>query len=328
MPQKFFMKYYGVEWRVGCWSLLIFVSINCCTMADEEQEEWLNNFEGTEEERLKLQIAMLKLQIQAEFGTDFETAGGEGASPDELPLVVQHAFLEMVLKFHRHKNSTEEKPIFEILGKPRFKDAKRMTEAELAEALEALEALYEAKSIDVNFRGEYSSFVKYCFLAEQLPQVSIAPPLEGVIIGLFYEDFHPNVELDQRELCQSFFEAFFAGESDELLMEFPLANPNTFENYSGEQVAHLIRRFHEVFEEIRDWSYELTELHVPVWNEPEEEEEEEEEYYEGWVSGTLSYTIVQAGELQVISGPFKLYQQYEDGVWSISFFELFGFSWK
>ncbi|MBS1643973.1 MAG: hypothetical protein JST36_02970 [Bacteroidetes bacterium] len=292
-------------------------------MADEEQEEWLADFEGTEEERMKLEIAMLKLQIQAEFGADFETAGGEGASPDELPLEVQQAFLEMVLKFHRHKNSAEKKPIFELLGKPSFKEAKQLTEAELAEELEALVALYEAKSVNVSFRGEYSSFLKYRFLAEELPRLSIAPPMEGVIICLCYEDYYPNAELDQRDLCQSFFEAFFACQPDEMMMEFPLTNPVTFENYSGAELGHLIGRFHEVFDEIRDWSYEVTELRKPIWTAPKEEE-----YYEGWVAGTLSYTIVQAGELQEVSGPFKVYQQFEDDVWTVSFFELFGFSWK
>lgn len=287
-------------------------------MDDEKNNELPEEFEGTEEERLHLEIEMLKLKLKAELGAELGSVEGM----EKLPLEVERQFLEQLLSFHHHMDNAPEITIREHLGNPTFESAEIMTEALLEAAFEEASELYESRFLRVDFLAEYPLRLRYDYLTKELPDEKIETPPPNSYLCITYEERHPNPDYDQRRLTQNFFEHFFANNFEGMDLEEPLENPEK-ETISHEEAEEMIQRFHGIFEDIQEWTFDITEVVSP-----EDLKPYNEEMVYGTVSGTVSYSIQQDGTEQEISGPFKLYNQCSGGWWETRFFEVHGFSWK
>ncbi|MEO6832335.1 MAG: hypothetical protein ABI378_07980 [Chitinophagaceae bacterium] len=287
-------------------------------MDNETNDELPEEFDGTEEERLQMEIEMLKLKLKAELGAELGSVEGM----EKLPLEVERQFLEQLLSFHHHMDNAPEITVREHLGNPVFESAENLSEAALEAAFIKVSELYESKFLRVDFQAEYPARLRYEYLTKELIDEKIETPPPNSYLCITYEEGHPNPDYDQRRLTQNFFEHFFANNFDGIDLEEPLVSPDK-EIFSHEEATEMLHRFHGIFEDIKEWTYEITEIASPTALEPYNEET-----VYGQVSGIVSYTIQQDGAEQEISGPFKLYNQCSGGWWESLYFEVHGFSWK
>ena len=278
-------------------------------------------FEGTEEERQRLENDLLKLKLQAELGAHFGTMNGEALPPE-----IEKQFLEQIMAFHRHIAEHPPAPLREYLGNPAYKPSSALGEAELEEAWEGLEALLEEKQIRVDFLADYPTALKYDFVTGELLDEAIEFPMqEGQFLCFIYEEFHQNHDYDIRQRTGEFMNGFFEGQfpeetgwylAGELVTDkggpMPLA-----------AVQGLLDRFHGLFSLIKEHEYRIE----AVSAQPDEEIQGDMPRM-GFSEGMLHYTVIrQDGGEQEVTGPFKLYMQCVHGWWEIFFFHMHGFSW-
>lgn len=287
-------------------------------MDSETNDELPEEFDGMDEDQMRIELEMLKLKLKAELGADFSLVEGAG----KLPLEVEYQFLKQLLSFHRHLDKGEQISIREQLGNPIFNDPKNLTEAALEAEFTKVMALYETNFLKVEFLAEYPVALRYNFLTIELPdeQIDTLPPNSYLCIT--YEEAHPNPDYDQRVLTSSFFEHFFADNIERMILGDTLITPED-EEIDLEVAAELLHRFHGIFEDIKNWHIDIFDISSPKDLEPYNQD-----LAFGYVEGKVTFTIQHEGGTQEISGPFKLYNQVSGGWWETFSFVVHGFSWK
>jgi hypothetical protein len=278
-------------------------------MKDEEEEK----FSEDPEEQLKIENDILKLKLQAELGGDF--IAEEALSPD-----VENAFLKNILEFeHRFANATA-KTIFEILDNPAVVKEASLDDQEIENALTSLEELMEKKGIVVDYGHEYDNRLKYKFITEELfYKEATFLNIPGMTMHYIYEEFHPNHSSDIKQNAERFFTHWIERSFDE--NSFELASNMILETGAVLSRIELLEKFRLIFDayvRFDDASFSIADISFEL---------AEDETGLGFAEGTVSYeAVLENGEVQPYSGPFKLYMQY-DGFWSIFFFHWPGFAW-
>jgi hypothetical protein len=285
-------------------------------MYDEDDAGLPEDFEGSAEEKLRLENDLLKLKLQAELGAHFGSMPGADLPPD-----IEKQFLEQVMAFHKHREAHPPIVLREYLGNPDFKPAAELLPDELEAAWERILALYDEKKLRVDFLAEYPLALRYDFMADELMIEEIDPPMMEGYLCFIYEELHPNHDYDQRQRTEEFMEGFFGGTFHESYLSPMLVTDNG--QLSLAEVQALLDRFHGMFDAIKEWDFRVKNTSA----QPDEEIGEHMPRL-GFTEGMIKYTAVSHdGAEQEIVGPFKLYMECVHGWWQVMSFYVHGFTW-
>jgi hypothetical protein len=280
------------------------------------EQDLPHDFEGREEENIRLENELLKLKMQAELGAAFGTVPGMESLPPEL----ERQFLEQIIAFHQQREENPPVLLREYLGHPVFRPAAELSAGELESEWRRLQKLYEDKGLGVDFLAEYPVALRYDFMASELMQEEVAP-LPGW--RFIYEEFHPNHDYDQRRRTEEFMSGFFGGGLNEFFMSGQVVTDDD-RQIPLEEAQQLLERFHGLFANITDWHFEVQNTSVQS-----EEEVPEGMPRLGFTEGVVQYKAIHHdGTEQVITGPFKLYMECAYDWWQVMHFYMHGFSWK
>lgn len=279
------------------------------------ERELPGDFEGNEEEKLRLENELLKLKMQAELGAEFGTVPGMETLPPEL----EREFLEQIIAFHQRRGENPPVLLREYFGNPVFRPATELSAQELEDEWQRLGKLYEDKGLGVDFLTEYPLSLRYDFMAGELMDKEVAP-LPGW--RFIYEEFHPNHDYDLRRRTEEFMNGFFKGELNGFFMSRQVITDDD-RQIPLDEAQQLLERFHSLFADIKDWHYEVQNTSAQS-----DEEVAEGVPRPGFTEGAVQYTAIRRdGTEQVITGPFKLYMECVYNWWQVTHFYVHGFSW-
>lgn len=285
-------------------------------MAQEEDSQEEENFSDNPEENLRMENDFLKMKMMVEAGALF---GGSG----DLPADLENLFLKNVLKFEKANAEANDRTIYEILGKPKFEEAKKLGDGNLEKEFSRLEKLLKDNYINVGFTRPRSNRFKYDFITTELFQHKTSfVPVTGMSTYFLYEEFHPDHELEIKDLTDTFLADFLERRLDENVHYIN----NQFLEPGGNVISleNLVKRFQSLYEAVP--VFEKTSFSIEKI-EFELKESEEQITGMGFSEGVINYNLVfHDGHRKEIKGPFKIYFSRECDCWSICFFYLAGFN--
>ncbi len=273
---------------------------------------------GKATDQLRLENDLLKLKMQAELGAHFGSF-----TRDDLPPEVEQQFLRQIMAFHEHRESHPPVLLREYLGKPLFRPSSELSPEALEPAWEKLLRLYDDKRLRVDFLADYPLAVRYDFMAIELMEEEIDPPmLDGQYLCFIYEEAHPNHDYDQRARTREFMEGFFGGTFHEHYLS-PEIITGASTTISLAQAQELLDRFHGMFASISEWDFRIKDTSVQT-----DSEMSEGMPRLGFTEGLVRYVAVSHdGSSQEIVGPFKLYMECVWDWWRVMHFHMHGFTW-
>lgn len=281
--------------------------------ADLPDEE---KFSNDPEENLQMQNDFLKMKMMAESGAIF---GG----PGDLPSEIENQFLKNVLEFEKANADAKSKTIYEILGSPNFKDEKDLNDEQLKIEFDKLSELLKNNNINVEFNRQRPDRFKFNFITKELFEHKTSfVPLKGMSTYFLYEEFHPDHELEIKDLTKLFLDDFLERKLDENIHYIN----NQFLEPDGNTVSleELIKRFqslYDAFPAFENASFNIEKIDFEL------KESEGQLSGMGFSEGIINYDLIFGNGLRKeIRGPFKIYFSREWDCWSICFFYLAGFN--
>jgi hypothetical protein len=265
------------------------------------------------QENLRMQNELLRLQLKAETGADSNSLGN---TPAEL----ENLFLKHVLEYERTYATVKQIKVFDLIGKPIFKNAEDLTEQTIGDELKKLTDLLTDNQIEIDYSGEYDDRTKYRFITEELFDCETDDIAESseMIRHFSYEDFHPNHQLDIKNRSIEFITDWFDQKLDE--KHWAIADSLILPDRTILSKLELAEKFKQVFDcftTYTDCKYVIQDIQFQFQNESGM----------GHSEGFVKYTaILENGEQTAIEGPFKLYFSFEYGWWNIFYFVFPGFS--
>ena len=283
---------------------------------DQLPEE--EKFSDDPEENLRMQNDFLKMKMIAESGAFF---GGEGGLPPE----IENQFLKNIMEFEQGNADSKATTISNLLGEPVFEDEKNLDEWKFETEYSRLELLLEEHGIKVEFSRERNNRFKYHFITKELfDHATTFMPVKGMTTYFLYEEFHPDHELDIKNLTGQFLNDYFEKKLDE--ETYYIGNHFMEPNGNVLSKEELMKQFHaayDVFMKIENTSFTVEKIDFEL-----NEETEDGQQGMGFSEGEISYDIIfEGGELKRIHGPFKIYFSLRWDCWEICFFYLPGFNY-
>lgn len=270
-------------------------------------------FSDDAEENLRIENELLKLKMQAESGAFF---GGSGnLSPD-----IENAFLQNIQQFEAAWQHAKPQKVYDLLGKPHFKNAATLQPTEVDTELEKLLDILADHNMALDVLGNYEPIVIYRFITEELfEHESDGMGFPGMTMHYIYEEFHPNHQMDIESSVKDFFTHWFQQHfneySTELANEFVLPDGTQL---NKEQAIRQFDQFFDCFTRFFDTRFVIGEISFQ-WN---------DDKGLGHAEGAVHYKAeLENGEITVMDGPFKLYLSNEYGGWDIFSFVMPGFRW-
>jgi hypothetical protein len=285
-------------------------------MSNHEQLPEEEKFNDDPEENLRLQNDFLKMKMMAESGAIF---GGAG----DLPSEIENQFLKNVMEFEKENSIANNRSIYQILGNPEFKDEKNLDGEKFKKEFDKLMELLKSNNINVEFNRERNDRFKYNFITKELFQHTTSfVPVKGMSTYFLYEEFHPDHEMEIKDLTNLFLEDFL----ERKLNENTHYINNHFLEPDGNMVSleELIKRFQSLYEAVpvfENTSFNIEKIDFEL------KESEGQPSGMGFSEGVINYDLIfRDGQRKVINGPFKIYFSREWDCWSICFFYLAGFN--
>ena len=267
-------------------------------------------------ERLQVENEILKLKLMAERGACFIE------SSEDLPREVEAEFLKNVQLFEDLFDKAEEVTIYEYIGKPEFKGANELTDADLKDETQRLLGLMQLKNIVLDVMGEYEPPVIYKFITEELFSEKIREiNIPGYFHHFIYEEFHPNHDIDISKTAQKFIDHWFGKGFNEA--NFELSDQLVTGDrkiFSKEEVLVKLQNCLSSYQR-------FTNIKIKAIDTSFEWDQNGEKGF-GHAEGMLRYDAeIGNGEIIHFGGPFKLYMINEYAYWQIFYFEFPGFAW-
>lgn len=273
-------------------------------------------FSDDPEENLRMQNDFLKMKMMAESGAVF------GGSSD-LPADLENLFLQNILEFEKANAEENDRTIYEIIGKPKFEDEKTLDDENFKNEFSRLEELLRGYYINVEFTRTRSSRFKYDFITKELFEHKTSfVPIKGMSTYFLYEEFHPDHELEIKDLTNLFLNEFLEHRLDENVHYIN----NQFLEPDGNIISleNLIKRFQSLYEAAPNFdntSFNIEKIEFEL------KEPGEQITGMAFSEGSINYDLVFCdGQQKGIHGPFKIYFSREWDCWGICFFYLAGFN--
>jgi len=109
-------------------------------------------------------------------------------------------FENEIQKFEKNFKNAKLVKVFDLLGKPDYIDAKSIKFEQIKPELGKLYALLESKNIFVHFKNEYPITDKYAFIVNEILNQAVEDlNNNGLHISFVYEDFHPDMDIEDEE---------------------------------------------------------------------------------------------------------------------------------
>ena len=219
-------------------------------------------------------------------------------------------------------NDIKSLTIHEFLGKPSFKNSKKIPEKEVAVALDNLLKICESKGISLIVRGFYPPLEIYRFLTTELfimKTESILQP--DCICKVIYEDYHPNHKITIEDVSMRFLELWLGRK----LKEFNFELTDVFVTSNGQirSKFDVLSKLQSAFEEILNISHASMYFSQVSYN-----WDDKEHNGTGHAEGMIKYTAtLKDGSTKIEEGAFKFYLTNENNGWEVFYFVLPGFSW-
>ena len=270
-----------------------------------------------EKENLALDNEILRLKLSAQFGDAFQMGVEKNLPPE-----IENQFLKNIIEFEENFRNSAGKTvtIYDRIGKPSYTPFEALDKSALAEEIARLTSLLHAKNIKLDFlHGPYLNEVVYRFITEEFFQYQMDDVfMPGMICNFIYEEFHVNNEAEINITAKEFFTDWlnksfneFSGEMDSDLVS------STSEQLSREEVYKRIRLFSDCYHEFRNDHLEVCKVQV---------DEQPDGTAYGFSEGQFTYDgVLESGEIQHFSGPYKLYMRRVNYNWTIFNFLLPGF---
>ncbi|MEO8821435.1 MAG: hypothetical protein ABI267_06100 [Ginsengibacter sp.] len=273
-------------------------------------------FSNDPEENLRMQNDFLKMKMMAESGAVF---GGSG----DLPPDIQNQFLKNIFEFEKTNAGAKSRSIYEILGSPDFKDESHLEDEQFKIEFDQLYDLLRNNNINVEFSRQRPDRFKFNFITKELFEHTTSfMPAKGMSTYFHYEEFHPDHELEIKDLTNLFLDDFLERRLDENIHYIN----NQFLEPDGNIVSleDLIKRFQSLYEVVPN--FENTSFNIEKID-FELKESEGQPSGMGFSEGIINYDLIFRDCMRKeIRGPFKIYFSREWDCWSICFFYLAGFN--
>jgi len=280
-----------------------------------EQEE---KFSDDPEENLRIENELMKIKLKAQYGDAFQMD-----SSAELPAEVENQFLKNILAFEESYNKGDFVTVYDRIGKPDYKSAEEMDESELKEAVQALLELLQQHQISLDFTdGPYDDATVYQFITEELFSQEVEKdPVDGMIMGYIYEEFHPNHKAAIGRCTHQFLKEWFARSfvDNEFILSQDITTTAGIQMPRAELLEKL-RLFFDAFKNFSNDGYTIEDSSFEL--------QSENDRGFGFAEGVLKYDAeIDNNEMIHFEGPYKLYLQMEYNEWSVFYFVMPGFVW-
>ena len=287
-------------------------------MSNQNELPGEEKFSDDPEENLRMQNDFLKMKMMAESGAFF---GGEGGLPPE----IENQFLKNIMEFEKGNVDSKAITIFNLLGEPVFDDEKNMDEEKFRAEYSKLELLLEDHGIKVEFSRERNDRFKYHFITKELfDHATTFMPVKGMTTYFLYEEFHPDHELDIKNLTGQFLNDYFEKKLNEdtyyISDHFIEPDGNVLPK---EELMKQFQAAYDVFMKLDNTSFTIENIGFEL-----NEETVDGQQGMGYSEGEIRYDIIfNGGELKKIFGPYKIYFSLRWDCWEICFFYLAGFNY-
>jgi hypothetical protein len=275
---------------------------------DDLPGENLNN-----DDDIKMENELLRLKLLAELGADTNIT-------ENLDPTIENLFLKQIIAFEKGYTSAKKVKIYDLLERPGFEPAKELSEDSVTIELKRVITLLSEKNIDIAFLGNYSDFVKYSFIVEELFNQEVDDfNIPGMMMNFIYEEFHPNHQLDINNRADEFLLGWFK----QTLSENNLCLSDTFvlpdrRLLSKSEVAKKLKDIFDSYITFANYEYAISAIDF----------QGDFENGMGYAEGRTKYdAVIESGERIVINGPFKLYFECQHGWWSIFHIVFPGFDY-
>lgn len=261
---------------------------------------------------LRTENEILKLKMMAELGATF------GVTDANIPPQIEKTFLNQVYAFEKNFAAGVSKTFGETAGAPPLPEGNKV-QVQNTEDWEHLvlqaHDFYKTKNIDVHFEFDYPAETRYRFLVDELPTLpNHFGQLPGMMIGVQYEEYHPNHVAEIERSTNEFIEALKEMNAEK--MQYSLS-PIQYLPEGPYDTQTLIQALYHKFlqiEKLDDFDCTVLETSYDIST----SSQEEEATGMGYAEGLIKFEIFKKnGERKTISGPFKFYFHYEYETWSI-----------
>jgi hypothetical protein len=210
----------------------------------------------------------------------------------------------------------------DTVGRPPHLPLQKMQQlpyAEQAGLVNEVLAFYLQHRVDVCFEFEYPPAVKYQFMVEELPeQPNHFDADSGMLVGVLYEEYHPNHVAVIEATTDDFMEGLSHLDTEQLKLSLSPVQVLPDGPYPTEKIIRALAEKFQSIARLNDLEYSIMQSSYDVSKKTEGGDENAAG--QGYSEGLVKYTVVKKdGSSRSISGPFKFYFQFEYGCWSIMY---------
>lgn len=280
----------------------------------EEEEKFSEN----PDENLRIENELMKIKLKAQYGDAFQMESSAALPPD-----VENQFLKNILAFEESYNKGDFVTVYDRIGKPDYKEVGEMEERELKESLQQLLELLNQHQVNLDFTdGPYDDATVYQFITEELFSQEVEKdPVDGMMMGYIYEEFHPNHKAAIERSTHQFLKEWFSRSFKE--NQFVLSQDILTADGVQMQREELIDKLHLFFDAFKNFAndgYNIDNINFDL--------QPENDRGMGFAEGMLQYDAeIDNNEMIHFEGPYKLYLQLEYNEWSVFYFVMPGFRW-
>ena len=280
-----------------------------------EQEE---KFSDDPEENLRIENELMKIKLKAQYGDAFQMDSSAALPPD-----MENEFLKNILAFEASYSKGDFVTVHDRIGKPGYKLAEQMDATEIKEGVQQLLELLSQHQISLDFTdGPYDDVTIYRFITEELFKQEVEKdPVDGMMMGYIYEEFHPNhkatIERSTHQFLKEWFTRSFA--DNEFILSQDIITVDGIQ-MQREELVEKLRLFFDAFISFNDDAYNIDNISFELQGEVERGM--------GFAEGMLKYDAeIDNNEIIHFEGPYKLYMQMQYNEWSVFYFVMPGFNW-
>lgn len=265
---------------------------------------------------LQSENEFLKLKMMAEWGASL---GGESKL---LTPELENQFLRQVQAFETAYQAGPSATFGDTVGRPPFgpwEEIQSLPYAQQESLVNEVMNFYKQQAVEVCFEFDYPPAVKYRFLVEELPQMqNDFGMVPGMMVGVIYEEYHPNHGAVIESTTEDFMEGLVQLDIEQL--KYTLAPVQVLPDgpYPTEYLVKALADKFQTLEKLDEFEYSIMQTSYDLTQ--AEDGSEAASQGMGYSEGLVRFTVVKKdGSSRPISGPFKLYFQYEYGCWSIMY---------
>ncbi len=283
-------------------------------MANNSDE--IQGAQGLPPKDLQVENEFLKLKMMAEWGASFG-AGDEPLSPE-----LENQFLQQVQAFESAFKSSNPGNFSDTVGRPPFKpwhEVQHLPNAAQEALVQQVLEFYLQHAVEVCFEFEYPPAVKYQFLVDELPdRPNYFGAMPGMMVGVIYEEYHPNHAAVIESTAEDFMEGLTKLDIEQIKYTLSPLQVLPDGPYPTEYLLQALAEKFQTIEMLDEFEYSIMQISYDLSKEMEGAEDSSTGM--GYAEGLVKFTVVKKdGTQRPISGPFKLYFQYEYGCWSIMY---------